>query len=309
MINTYVKIPIGRAKDLTNQRFGRLTVLYRTQNQGSRTCWVCQCDCGNYCVVTMSHLLDGHTTSCGCYKQTASLKDITNQKFGRLTVLGYDHTEGKGHTYWRCKCDCGKEKIIRKDGLISGTVVSCGCYNKEQISALTTKDLTGQQFGELTVIKRAGSNQHNVALWLCKCSCGTEKIIPSATLIKGVSKSCGCIKSQGERKIKQILLDNNIPFITEKTFPTCLFVDSQRHAKFDFYVNNTYIIEYDGLQHYCSGTGWNTQEKLEKTQQHDEYKNQWCKKNNIPLIRIPYYHLDNLTLKDLQLETSPFIIH
>mgnify|MGYP006874620458 CR=1 FL=1 len=30
MINTYVKIPIGRAKDLTNQRFGRLTVLYRT---------------------------------------------------------------------------------------------------------------------------------------------------------------------------------------------------------------------------------------------------------------------------------------
>jgi len=37
-------------------------------------------------------------------------------------------------------------------------------------------------------------------------------------------------------------------------------------------------------------------------------KNQWCKNNNIPLIRIPYTHLQNLCLEDLQLETSKFII-
>jgi len=37
-------------------------------------------------------------------------------------------------------------------------------------------------------------------------------------------------------------------------------------------------------------------------------KNQWCKENNIPLIRIPYTHLQDLCLEDLQLETSQFII-
>ena len=39
---------------------------------------------------------------------------------------------------------------------------------------------------------------------------------------------------------------------------------------------------------------------------HDTYKNRWCKDNNIPIIRIPYTHLDNLELSDLLLETSPF---
>lgn len=50
------------------------------------------------------------------------------------------------------------------------------------------------------------------------------------------------------------------------------------------------------------------EEKLHLTQQYDEIKNQWCKDNNIPLIRIPYIHYNNLTIKDLLLETSKFII-
>ena len=43
-------------------------------------------------------------------------------------------------------------------------------------------------------------------------------------------------------------------------------------------------------------------------QERDTYKNQWCKENNIPLIRIPYTHLNDLCLEDLLLETSKFII-
>lgn len=159
----------------------------------------------------------------------------------------------------------------------------------------------------MTVIKRAGSNIHSNALWLCQCECGVKKIIPGQSLIKGQSKSCGCIKSQGEYKIKQLLLQYNIPFVTEKTFPTCIFNDTSYKAKFDFYIDNKYLIEYDGEQHFKSGSGWNTEEKLEKTRQHDKIKNEWCKENNIPLIRIPYYHLDNLIIDDLQLETSKFL--
>ena len=307
MIENYKEIPLGRAKDLSQQRFGKLTAIYRTENKGKQTQWLCQCDCGKYCVVSMSHLISKHTTSCGCYKKLASFDDITGQRFGRLLVLGYDRTEGKGHTYWKCKCDCGVEKSIRKDGLISGAVISCGCFIKEQTSKLFTKDLTGQLFGNLTVIERVGSDNHNNALWLCQCKCGVKKIIPGQSLIKGQSKSCGCIKSQGEYKIKQLLLQYNIPFTTEKTFSTCIFNDTSHKAKFDFYINNQYLIEYDGEQHFKSGSGWNTKEKLEKTRQHDKIKNEWCKENNIPLIRIPYYHLDNLVIDDLQLKTSKFL--
>lgn len=307
MDKIYEEIPVGRAKDLRNQKFNNLTVLYRTKNIKKSTQWVCQCVCGNQCVASMSHLTSGHTTSCGCYKKSVSFNDIVGQKFGKLTVLKYDKTKGKGHTYWICKCDCGTEKSIRKDGLISGAVISCGCYHKEKTSEIFTKDLTGQKFGKLTVLERAGSNKHKTALWLCECICGTKKIIPSSALIKGESKSCGCIKSFGETKIKELLNNNNITFIQEKTFPTCKFKDTNRLAKFDFFINDTYLIEFDGSQHFKSGTGWNTEEKFQKTQEHDIYKNQWCKENGIPLIRIPFSKLDTLTIEDLLLNTSNFI--
>lgn len=54
--------------------------------------------------------------------------------------------------------------------------------------------------------------------------------------------------------------------------------------------------------------GWNSEKTLKNTQAHDKIKNKWCKENNIPLIRIPYTHLDKISIDDLKLETSKFII-
>lgn len=56
------------------------------------------------------------------------------------------------------------------------------------------KDLSGEQFGLWTVIRRSGTFPHGDAGWLCRCACGTEKPVNSATLKSGSSKSCGCIK-------------------------------------------------------------------------------------------------------------------
>ena len=56
------------------------------------------------------------------------------------------------------------------------------------------------------------------------------------------------------------------------------------------------------------GLGWNTREAFEKTKERDEIKNLWCKNNNIPLIRIPYTHFDDLCLNDLQINTSTYKI-
>lgn len=56
------------------------------------------------------------------------------------------------------------------------------------------------------------------------------------------------------------------------------------------------------------GTGiYDNPEKFKKTQSHDLIKNKWCKENNIPLIRIPYYH-NNIVLEDLLLNTSNYLI-
>jgi hypothetical protein len=85
------------------------------------------------------------------------------------------------------------------------------------------------------------------------------------------------------------------------------------NAKFDFYVNNKYLIEYDGEQHFApcrfgSIPQEEAEQRFKKQQEYDKLKNQWCKEHKIPLIRIPYTHYNDLCLKDLLLNTSSYII-
>lgn len=103
----------------------------------------------------------------------------------------------------------------------------------------------------------------------------------------------------------QLLIENNIPF--EQEVAMFKYANGTK-AKFDFYVNDEYLIEYDGETHYRFNLhGWHNEEQLIAQQERDMIKNQWCKDNNIPLIRIPHTHLPNLCIEDLILETSKFI--
>lgn len=57
------------AEDLTGRRFGKLTVIRRIENKYNRTCWLCQCDCGNETEATEDSLMYRNVRSCGCLKQ------------------------------------------------------------------------------------------------------------------------------------------------------------------------------------------------------------------------------------------------
>lgn len=57
------------------------------------------------------------------------------------------------------------------------------------------KDITGQTFGRWTVIERAESI-HHISRWLCRCSCGTQRIVWANILHNGRSISCGCFQRE-----------------------------------------------------------------------------------------------------------------
>lgn len=59
-----------------------------------------------------------------------TLHNITNQKFGKLIAIKQVGSVNN-HTAWLCKCDCGKEKIIKSNSLITGHTKSCGCLSYE----------------------------------------------------------------------------------------------------------------------------------------------------------------------------------
>ena len=148
-------------------------------------------------------------------------------------------------------------------------------------------------------------------MWLCECDCAahTRKEVDGYNLRSGKSLSCGCdTRSNGECAIAYLLDKNGFYYEQEKSFDTCK-IKSYGKPRFDFYVENQYLIEFDGEQHFIlRENGWNDPEKLKNTQERDTYKTQWCKDNNIPLIRIPYWHLKDLTIEDLKLDTSKFIV-
>lgn len=55
-------------------------------------------------------------------------------------------------------------------------------------------DETGNQYGRWTVISRAENNHKNQAQWLCRCGCGTERVVSGINLRAGLSQSCGCLQ-------------------------------------------------------------------------------------------------------------------
>lgn len=167
--------------------------------------------------------------------------------------------------------------------------------------------MTGQHFGKLTVLELTDTSEKQVgAFWKCQCECGNKCIVSATHLKRGFTQSCGCLSSKGEEKIGCLLRENNIPFETQKSFNNCIAI--VRSARFDFYINNRYLIEYNGIQHYQATSGWNNEEHLIKTQQRDQKKIDWCKQNDVPLIIIPYTRFDKLCLEVLLLETTTFRI-
>lgn len=120
---------MNQLEDLSGQRFGRLVAQYPFHD-GTRWRWHCQCDCGNTKDVIPPDLKRGMVKSCGCYRREFRKRDLTGQRFGRLTVLGIAEDDMKHHGQrWLCRCDCGNTVIVRSDGLVSGHTKGCGCEN------------------------------------------------------------------------------------------------------------------------------------------------------------------------------------
>ena len=134
------------------------------------------------------------------------MEDLTGKKFGRWTVLKYYGKTSNGH-YWTCQCSCPLKTIreVSAQSLRNGKSQSCGCLQKENASKNSLKDLTGQTFGKLIVIKRIGNkNNKRGARWLCQCSCGNYHEVSSNSLIQGLVKSCGCLFANRRKRNPEV---------------------------------------------------------------------------------------------------------
>lgn len=228
--------------------------------------------------------------------------DLTGNTYGRLTVLCKDNErKTNSGSYWICKCDCGNIKSIKSSSLRRGEIQSCGCLRNEKVAHFKKQqsedEMIGKRFGKLVVQKRSEKKGSRGELyWLCQCDCGNIIEVRGHSLKRqdeNKTVSCGCYHhSIGATNILTLLQENNIDFIDEYVFPDL------PKSRFDFAIIENgkivRLIEFDGEQHYKDIEQWGG---LELQQKRDKVKNEYALAHNIPLVRIPYWERDKITLE------------
>lgn len=225
---------------------------------------------------------------------------------------------GKLRTYVPVKCDCGEEQRGRWDRLhttdpekapwstrcrkcsaggkkrITDTLWHNTAKDASEVTQNKINDLSGQQFGNLIVIKRIGTNKGSHSVYECRCSCGNTENITDIELKRAgkfVCSKCADTLSQGEKFIKNILEEHKVNYAQQYVFSD--LIGDDKSLRFDFALltpqKKPYVlIEFQGRQHYEPIDYFGGQEKFEKQKRYDEKKRDYCKKNHLTLIEFPY---------------------
>jgi hypothetical protein len=99
----------------------------------------CQCGCGKRTPIATSsgngrikgqphRFISGHNSR---GMSNPRWEDLTDRKYGRLTVLGFVKFDSSHHSFWLCECSCGNRSVVNKSALQDGRTRSCGCLYRE----------------------------------------------------------------------------------------------------------------------------------------------------------------------------------
>ncbi|MBF7131501.1 hypothetical protein ITQ94_08630 [Pediococcus pentosaceus] len=244
-------------------------------------------------------------------------------------------TPDKFHTGNRCPKCAGNIKLTkeefckREEDIQSGEYLIVGVYKNTQTKVLIKHNVCGYEWmirpcifhqgnrcprcaGNIKLTKEEFCDREediksseyeivsryvdtNTKTLLKHTICGYEWMIMPRIFHQG-ERCPRCKQSKGENKVSSVLENIAVTFEAQKRFNSCKY---KKPLPFDFYVNDSFLIEYDGEQHFkpvdFSGKGaeWAIK-NYELGKLRDNIKTQWAKDNGIPLVRIPYTEFDNI---------------
>lgn len=106
-----------KIKDITGQKFGKLTAIRRVYKQ----VWEFKCDCGSIIQSDRYNVTSGKIVTCGCRRKDIK-SNLVGKRFGWLVVRSYH-----GGGLWECICDCGNVVNREAGSLKANKECSCGC--------------------------------------------------------------------------------------------------------------------------------------------------------------------------------------
>lgn len=306
----YANLNQVRNADIIGEHFGKLEVLGFSDaavRKGYYGSYVCRCDCDNIVELARSELLSGKHKSCGC-----KFHDLTGKDFGFWHVDGIApcaYTPGGSKIFrYYCTCRCGTKRAVIARALTSGASQSCGCKHSQVLSKMFLNDLTGRDFGDLHVEKRAPSRispsgKSVKSMWLCSCKCGRMITASSESLLLGRIDSCGQCREDGYRGASMYesrvadylesigLFAEEGGYVQYKTYPDLLGVGGG-YLLYDFYVpisdGYEWLIECQGEQHYKPVKWYGGDAYFEKLKEHDRRKKNYAEKIGAKFVEVPF---------------------
>ena len=134
---------------------------------------------------------------------------LQNQQFGLLIAISKVKTDGK--TYIVCRCECGNESNYLPDPLRAGKRKRCDeCISFSVKFNRKIKDLTGERYGKLSVVKLDTSYTGKGSSWICRCECGNVLSVKQQRFSAKNKAHCGCVPQNyaaRKRRISSIPLD------------------------------------------------------------------------------------------------------
>lgn len=249
-----------------------------------------QCAFNHIFHMTFHDYKDGNCRCGQCYKEEreVSKEEVVNylQKYGYELISEYKNTQEK----IRIKCPNGHITEMAFCQFKSNGHRCKYCVNKNIRLDYTFVKNAFEEAGYMLNETEYINNTYKMNV---TCPCG-HHIRMSWTLFQMGVRCNECNSSSGELEIANYLNSHNIYYIGQYAFDDC---KDTKVLPFDFYIpsKNT-IIEFDGEQHFKPIKLFGGEKAFLTRKRHDNIKNNYCKRNNITLIRIPYFDFNNISI-------------
>jgi very-short-patch-repair endonuclease len=288
---------IEKARKIHGDKYGYDKVEY--VNAHTHVTIICP-DHGEFAQAPSDHIYGKQGCPACANKRRAKFRSSTREKFisSAQSVHGDKYNYDKAHyisATTKVTITCpqhGDFQQVPNSHLRSGGCPACGNVKRNLAQALTLEQFilrATRVHGDKYDYSKVNYVNYMTDVTIVCPKHGSFRQAPSNHIAGG---GCpGCLQSNGEKAIAEILKSLGLRFFKQVRFPTCRAI---RSLPFDFYFTlngKRYLIEYDGRQHFEPAFSRNTikaRQIFERTKRYDAIKDQWARDNGYVLIRIPY---------------------